>query len=259
MSSASGELAWIENRPRDRRLPRVDLRETWAYRELAYRPGPCATSSSATSRPYSGSPGRCSSPLRRGAGLHAGLRSRSSACRATASRIPSSCSPGSPSGSTSRRRSRRRLRALVENRELVTKVYFPRLLAPFAAVLPGLIDLGLSLGVVAILMVIYEVGPAARDPPLPLWILAVVLVAFAVGIWLVGAQRPLPRRALHARIHDPVLALRQPGRLPEPPGRAEAGNTSSTRTRWRGSSRASAGRLLGGPAPPGQALISACR
>lgn len=74
--------------------------------------------------------------------------------------------------------------SLVENQELVTKVYFPRLLAPLAAVLPGLIDLALSLVVVGAFMVGYDVGPSIAILTLPLWILAAVIVAFGAGVWL---------------------------------------------------------------------------
>ena len=74
--------------------------------------------------------------------------------------------------------------SLAQFRELVTKIYFPRLHAPLAAVLPGLIDLGISLVAVAVFMVIYGVTPTIALVTLPLWILAVVLVTFAVGVWL---------------------------------------------------------------------------
>jgi lipopolysaccharide transport system permease protein len=73
---------------------------------------------------------------------------------------------------------------LVEDPSLVTKVYFPRLLAPAAAVLPGLIDLAVSLVVVAVLMVIFDVGPGIALVLLPIWVAALVLVAFGAGLWL---------------------------------------------------------------------------
>jgi lipopolysaccharide transport system permease protein len=74
--------------------------------------------------------------------------------------------------------------SLAQYRELVTKVYFPRLHAPLAAVLPGLIDLGISLVAVAAFMAFYGVAPTAALVTLPLWIVAAVLLALAVGIWL---------------------------------------------------------------------------
>lgn len=67
---------------------------------------------------------------------------------------------------------------------LVTKVYFPRLLAPLAAVLPALLDLALSLVIVAAFMVIYGVLPGLAVLLLPVWLLALVVVVLGVGVWL---------------------------------------------------------------------------
>jgi lipopolysaccharide transport system permease protein len=74
--------------------------------------------------------------------------------------------------------------SLAAHRELVTKVYFPRLLAPLAAVLPGLIDLCVSLLPVAAFMVAFGVVPSAAIALLPLWVVATTLFAFGVGTWL---------------------------------------------------------------------------
>lgn len=75
-------------------------------------------------------------------------------------------------------------RSLVEDRELVTKVYFPRLLAPFAALLPGLLDLAISLVILAILMIAYGVAPDLALLTLPLWTAGLVVVALGAGLWL---------------------------------------------------------------------------
>ena len=72
----------------------------------------------------------------------------------------------------------------VRNSALITKVYFPRLAAPLAAVMPDLIGLGISLVVVGIFMIGYGVGPGVAILTLPLWILVLVSVTFAVGLLL---------------------------------------------------------------------------
>jgi lipopolysaccharide transport system permease protein len=74
--------------------------------------------------------------------------------------------------------------SLVEDPSLVTKVYFPRILAPAGAVLPGLVDLGVSLVVVGILMAVFGVAPGLSLVLLPAWIAAAVLVALGSGLWL---------------------------------------------------------------------------
>ena len=88
--------------------------------------------------------------------------------------------------------------SLAQYRELVTKIYFPRLHAPLAAVLPGLMDLAISLAAIAVFMAVYGVAPTAALVTLPLWILAAVLTAFAVGVWLA---------ALNVRYRDVRNAL----------------------------------------------------
>lgn len=66
---------------------------------------------------------------------------------------------------------------LVGNPSLVTKVYFPRLAAPVAAVLPGLVDLGVGLVLLAALGAALGVHPTAAIALLPLWILLLGLTA----------------------------------------------------------------------------------
>src|SRR5215218_6360154 len=74
--------------------------------------------------------------------------------------------------------------SLVSNSPLVTKVYFPRVLAPLASVLPGLLDLALSLVVLGVLMLVYHVTPSWAMLTLPLWLVALVAVTLSVGLWL---------------------------------------------------------------------------
>jgi lipopolysaccharide transport system permease protein len=70
---------------------------------------------------------------------------------------------------------------LVEERDLVTRVWFPRLLAPLGAVLPGLLDLLVGLGALAVLMVYKSAAPDFALITLPLWVLATAVLAFGVG------------------------------------------------------------------------------
>jgi lipopolysaccharide transport system permease protein len=74
--------------------------------------------------------------------------------------------------------------ALTEDPDLVTKVFFPRLLAPIGAVLPGAVDVTIALLLAIPLMAIYGVTPPATLALLPLCIVGLVLVAFAIGTWL---------------------------------------------------------------------------
>jgi ABC-type polysaccharide/polyol phosphate export permease len=73
---------------------------------------------------------------------------------------------------------------LVQNSALVSKVYFPRLIAPAAAVLPGLLDLLVSLAFLLALVPLYHVSAGWTVLTTPLWILPLVAGALGVGLWL---------------------------------------------------------------------------
>ena len=73
---------------------------------------------------------------------------------------------------------------LVSNPQLVTKVSFPRIAAPAAAMLPPLVDMAVSLALVAVLFVYYGVSPTWRMLTAPACLLLVVLAAFGTTLWL---------------------------------------------------------------------------
>jgi lipopolysaccharide transport system permease protein len=74
--------------------------------------------------------------------------------------------------------------SLVANERLITKVYFPRLVIPIAAVCGGLVDFAISFVVLLGLMAYYGVVPGVAIVTLPLFVLLTVLTALAVGLWL---------------------------------------------------------------------------
>jgi lipopolysaccharide transport system permease protein len=74
--------------------------------------------------------------------------------------------------------------SLVDNKTLVTKIYFPRLAIPIASVMVGLVDFVISFGVFLVLMAIYGIPLTLRVLTLPLFVLLAVLAALAVGLWL---------------------------------------------------------------------------
>ncbi len=71
--------------------------------------------------------------------------------------------------------------SLVANSTLVTKVYFPRLAAPLAGVLPGMIDLGVALLLLAVMMVWAGIAPGVEILTAPLFALGAVVVALGTG------------------------------------------------------------------------------
>jgi len=74
--------------------------------------------------------------------------------------------------------------SLVANQNLITKVYFPRLVIPLAAVLAGLVDFGVAFLVLLGMMAYYGMAPTMAVATLPLFILLAIATALAVGLWL---------------------------------------------------------------------------
>jgi lipopolysaccharide transport system permease protein len=73
---------------------------------------------------------------------------------------------------------------LVQNTALVSKVYFPRLIAPIASVLPGLLDLLISLSLLVVLLPLYGASTGWTGLAAPLWLVPLVTAALGVGLWL---------------------------------------------------------------------------
>jgi lipopolysaccharide transport system permease protein len=74
--------------------------------------------------------------------------------------------------------------SLVGSQNLVSKVYFPRLVIPIAAVLPALVDFAISFVVLAGMMLYYHIPLTARVLTLPFFLLLAMTTALAVGSWL---------------------------------------------------------------------------
>jgi len=74
--------------------------------------------------------------------------------------------------------------SLVVNRGLVTKVYFPRLVLPIAAITSALIDFTISFAVLLIIMAFGRYAPSPNIIFLPLFLLVGLAAALAIGLWL---------------------------------------------------------------------------
>ena len=79
---------------------------------------------------------------------------------------------------------RRSSTGLVEDSELIRKIYFPRLVLPVSAVLAPVIDLVISLAVFGLVMAWYRVTPGANLLLLPLFLTLNVGLSLAFGLWL---------------------------------------------------------------------------
>src|ERR1044071_6864825 len=74
--------------------------------------------------------------------------------------------------------------SLVANERLISKVYFPRLVVPIAAVLGGLVDFAIAFVMLLAMMAYYHIVPHGAIAALPLFILLAVATALGAGVWL---------------------------------------------------------------------------
>jgi lipopolysaccharide transport system permease protein len=74
--------------------------------------------------------------------------------------------------------------SVVANQNLITKVYFPRLVIPVAPILAGLVDFAIASVVLVLLLLYYGITPGLAILTLPLFVLMSVLTAISAGLWL---------------------------------------------------------------------------
>jgi len=74
--------------------------------------------------------------------------------------------------------------SLVSSANLITKVYFPRMIIPAAAVIAGLVDLAIALIVLVPLMIYYKASVGVGVVMIPLLLALCALLALGVGMWL---------------------------------------------------------------------------
>ena len=88
--------------------------------------------------------------------------------------------------------------SLVGSANLITKVYFPRLIVPAAAMLAGLVDFVLAFVLLVLLMLYYQIVPTIQVLFLPVLVLLTALFSLGVGTWF---------SALNVKYRDVRFAL----------------------------------------------------
>jgi lipopolysaccharide transport system permease protein len=74
--------------------------------------------------------------------------------------------------------------SVVSNTQLVSKIYFPRLILPLAGTLSPLVDFSFAFSILVGMMIWFQILPTWGILALPLFILLAILTALAVGLWL---------------------------------------------------------------------------
>jgi len=83
--------------------------------------------------------------------------------------------------------------SLVAQSNLISKVYFPRMIVPISATLSGIVDFAIAFIILVGMMFWYGIVPTAAILSLPLFITIALVSALSVGLWL---------SALNVRYHD---------------------------------------------------------
>ena len=74
--------------------------------------------------------------------------------------------------------------SLIQNTNLITKVYFPRLIIPISGVLVGLVDFAISFVTLIVLLLIYSTPLTWKILLVPIFLLIGILAAFGASLWL---------------------------------------------------------------------------
>jgi lipopolysaccharide transport system permease protein len=74
--------------------------------------------------------------------------------------------------------------SLIENANMLSKVYFPRLTIPTSSVIVSLVDFLISLAILFVMMVWYQFLPSWRFIALPVFLMIAIQASLGLGLWL---------------------------------------------------------------------------
>lgn len=74
--------------------------------------------------------------------------------------------------------------SMVSNANIMTKVYFPRLIMPISGILSPLVDFTIAFIILILMMAYYGFVPTIAIILLPLFIILAIMTSLAVGLWL---------------------------------------------------------------------------
>jgi lipopolysaccharide transport system permease protein len=74
-------------------------------------------------------------------------------------------------------------RSMVSNRNIITKIYFPRLVIPLSSIISGVVDFLIAFLILIGMMVYYQITPTSAVWTLPLFLLLTLVTALGIGFW----------------------------------------------------------------------------
>ena len=82
--------------------------------------------------------------------------------------------------------------SLVGNAQLVSKVFFPRLVLPLSTVASTLVDFGVSLVMLFVLMLVYRIVPTPQIVLFPVWLALILMLSLGIGLFTASLDGQLP-------------------------------------------------------------------
>lgn len=74
--------------------------------------------------------------------------------------------------------------SLIHGQHMLGKIYFPRLIFPLTPVLARLIDFGISILILLVVVLVYQVQPSWNFIYLPVFIILMMAIPAGIGMWL---------------------------------------------------------------------------
>jgi len=74
--------------------------------------------------------------------------------------------------------------SLIGNTNLITKIYFPRMIIPASSVITSFVDFAISFGLLVLLMIGYQFTPSIQILFLPLFLILAFAASFGVSLYL---------------------------------------------------------------------------
>jgi len=74
--------------------------------------------------------------------------------------------------------------SLIQNTNMITKIYFPRLIMPTSSIIVNLVDFLISFSILCVLMVWYQYMPDWRILFIPVFLFMAFMASLGMGLWL---------------------------------------------------------------------------
>jgi len=74
--------------------------------------------------------------------------------------------------------------SIIASQNMIKKVYFPKLIIPLSKAIVGFIEFGITLLIIAALMIYYQIAPSSNAWLSIVFIFVGIIAALSVGIWL---------------------------------------------------------------------------